>query len=265
MGNVVLRLRDDMLLVRHDGTRRSAALGRRLHDPPRCGMTTLITHTSLRARARGLAVRTALTATVLTVAMFTIGTAASAEEPELPVNELAPQITTEADLAVAAYSDYSRSDDLADYLRYAKHRTATARLAAQQLGYDEFTMINAWQNATIEHQRAVLAAMTQIGVPYKTNASAEDEGFDCSGLTSFAWQASGVELNRISGDQIAAAAKVDRASAQPGDLAHFPGHVMMYLGVDDAVVHSVNTGRTVEIDTISQRSVDRVVFGDPSD
>ena len=137
---------------------------------------------------------------------------------------------------------------------YAKHRIATARLAARQLGYNEFLMIDAWSDASLDHQRAVLAAMTQIGVPYRSHASVEDEGFDCSGLTSYAWQASGVELNRISGDQIRAATRVDRDEASAGDLVHYPGHVMMYLGVGDAVVHSVNTGRTVEIDTISNDS-----------
>ena len=38
---------------------------------------------------------------------------------------------------------------------------------------------------------------------------------------------------------------------------------MMYLGVDDAIVHSVNTGRTVEIDTISGRRANSVSFGNP--
>lgn len=227
-------------------------------------MTTLTPHTPLRARARGFAVRTALTAAALTGALLAVGTTTSAQQPELPVNALAPDITSEAELAVEAYADYSQSDDLADYLTYAKHRTATARLAARQLGYDEYTMIDAWQNTPLEHQRAVLAAMTQIGVPYRTNTSVEDEGFDCSGLTLFAWQESGVELNRISGDQINAAAEVERDMAKAGDLAHFPGHVMMYLGVDDAVVHSLNTGRTVEIDTISRRRADSVTFGDPT-
>ena len=36
---------------------------------------------------------------------------------------------------------------------------------------------------------------------------------------------------------------------------------MLYLGVDDAIVHSVQTGRTVEIDTIRRGSVS---FGDPT-
>jgi hypothetical protein len=34
--------------------------------------------------------------------------------------------------------------------------------------------------------------------------------------------------------------------------------------VEDAVVHSVQTGRTVEIDTISARRRDSVEWGDPS-
>jgi cell wall-associated NlpC family hydrolase len=101
-------------------------------------------------------------------------------------------------------------------------------------------------------------------VPYRTNTSVEDEGFDCSGLTSYAWQESGVELQRVSRAQIRNATELDRGSAMAGDLVYYPGHVMMYLGVGNAIVHSVNTGRTVEIDTISKRSANRVVFGDPS-
>ena len=189
---------------------------------------------------------------------------ASAQQSELAVNALAPEIIIEADLAVAAYDTFIASDGMIDYLVYAAHRTATARLAARQLGYNEFAMIDAWKNTTLDHQRAVLAAMTQIGVPYRTNSSAEDEGFDCSGLTSYAWRESGIELQRISGMQIRNSTKLDRTTAKAGDLVHYPGHVMMYLGVDDAIVHSVNTGRTVEIDTISARSVNRVTFGDPS-
>ena len=213
-------------------------------------------------RAAGALATVAATTVTMGVMM---GTTAAAQQPELPVNALAPEITAEAGLAVDAYDEFVESDDVADYLVYARHRTATARLAARELGYDEFPMIDAWADASLEHQRAVLAAMTQIGVPYRTNTSVEGEGFDCSGLTSYAWEESGIQLNRISGGQIAASTKVDRDEASAGDLVHYPGHVMMYLGVDDAIVHSANTGRTVEIDTISQRSANRVTFGNPSD
>jgi peptidoglycan DL-endopeptidase CwlO len=109
----------------------------------------------------------------------------------------------------------------------------------------------------------VLAAMTQVGVPYRYNTSKEGVGFDCSGLTTFAWQRAGVSLVRQSGEQIRNAAPVDRETAKAGDLVQYPGHVMMYLGVGDAIIHSVMTGRTVELDTISDRKVRSVRFGDP--
>ncbi len=217
-------------------------------------MTLLPPH--IRARALGATVAAALAA-------FVFAAPASAQQPELPVNALAPQISTAADRAVEAFDEYIETDDLADYLVYAEHRNATARLAARQLGYDEFSMIDAWSDADLDHQRAVIAAMTQIGVPYRSMASEEGVGFDCSGLTSYAWRESGVELNRISGDQIRAAADVERDGAVAGDLVYYPGHVMMYLGVGDAIVHSITEGRTVEVDTISTRRASSVDFGNP--
>ena len=206
--------------------------------------------------------RLAVAAAVAGVGITAFGASTHAAGAER--NELADEIAAAADDAVEAYDELLASESLGDYLVYAARRTETARLAARELGYDEFQFVDAWKNTTLDHQRAVLAAMTQVGVPYRTNTSAEDEGFDCSGLTFYAWQESGTELFRQSGSQIDAAEQLDRDEAKAGDLVHYPGHVMMYLGVDDAVVHSVNTGRTVEIDTISTGKIDRVTFGDPT-
>ena len=118
--------------------------------------------------------------------------------------------------------------------------------------------------APIDHQRAVLAAMTQLGVPYRTNTSKEGVGFDCSGLTTYAWSRAGVALTRQSSAQIREAAPLDRASARAGDLVQYPGHVMMYLGVGDAIIHSVQRGRTVELDVSNARRANSVRFGDPA-
>ena len=112
-------------------------------------------------------------------------------------------------------------------------------------------MVEAWTSTPIDHQRAVLAAMTQVGVPYRTNTSQEGVGFDCSGLTTYAWAKAGVQLVRQSGQQINDALPARSVDAKAGDLVQYPGHVMMYLGVGDAIIHSVQRGRTVEIDTIS--------------
>lgn len=227
----------------------------------------MITTSSITMRARQIARSAALASSALALAAtLTIvgGESASASQGELPVNALAAEITSAADQAVVALEAFEVSGDPADARTLAWHRAIAARYTAQQLGYDELAMVDAWGRAPLAHQRAVLGALTQVGVPYRTNTSAEDEGFDCSGLTTFAWAGAGVELFRQSGSQISEAEAITRETAKAGDLVHYPGHVMLYLGVDDAVVHSVQTGRTVEIDTISARRRNSVSWGDPT-
>ena len=178
-------------------------------------------------------------------------------------NELAPEISESALRAVAALETYSASGSVGDMLVMVWHRATTASFVARELGYDEMDMITAWSTAPLDHQRAVLTALTQVGVPYRTNANDPGVGFDCSGLTTFAWAGAGTELYHQSGTQIAESERVTRETAQAGDLVHYPGHIMMYLGVEDAIVHAVQTGRTVEVDTISSRRRDSVSWGNP--
>jgi cell wall-associated NlpC family hydrolase len=71
----------------------------------------------------------------------------------------------------------------------------------------------------------------------------------------------GVQLERVSRDQIRTVTPVDRTTAQPGDLIYYPGHVSLYLGVDDFIIHSPFTGRSVEFSHI--RSGRSVLFGNP--
>lgn len=123
----------------------------------------------------------------------------------------------------------------------------------------------AWARADVEHQLAVLGALTQLGVPYKRNASVPGVGFDCSGLTTFAWALAGFQLPRNSTAQIRAAEPRTFATAQAGDLVRYPGHVMMWLGVGQAIIHSPHPGRFVEIKFLGNRSLKRSKVGDPTE
>jgi cell wall-associated NlpC family hydrolase len=229
--------------------------------PTPSGLTPCPTRTRL-VRVRRVVVALAVTAAVGIGVVTSEPTTAAAAA--LETNAMAPVVTASAREALASYDEWSNTDNAAAYRSYVWYRTQTARFAATELGYPEQQMVEAWAATPIEHQRAVLAAMTQVGVPYRTNTSQEGVGFDCSGLTTYAWSKAGVQLVRQSGQQIRDALPLDRTQAKAGDLVQYPGHVMMYLGVGDAVIHSVQRGRTVELDTINTRRVDSVRFGDPT-
>jgi len=85
---------------------------------------------------------------------------------------------------------------------------------------------------------AVAAAESQLGVPYRwaaeTPKGTPDPGFDCSGLTAWAWGQAGVPLPHYSGAQMADSTPVPITDLQPGDLLFYgPGgseHVAMYVG-----------------------------------
>ncbi len=104
----------------------------------------------------------------------------------------------------------------------------------------------AWANTEVRRLVAVYSALAQVGTPYRYSGN-EPGGFDCSGLTSFAWAAAGVKLPRTSTDQINAAKPRSPGQLLPGDLVWRPGHIMMYLGIGQLVVDSPQTGKTVRI------------------
>ncbi|MEO7398737.1 MAG: NlpC/P60 family protein [Ilumatobacteraceae bacterium] len=154
-----------------------------------------------------------------------------------------------------------RSGDAGATTDYEGLRTAIATEIARRVDIDPARMIQAWEAADPAHQAALMAAFTQLGVPYRRMASKPGVGLDCSGLTTFAWGAAGVTLTRQSGAQIKAASPRSHETAMAGDLVYYPGHVMMYLGVDNTIIHSPYTGRRVEVDRFSTRK--SVKFGNP--
>jgi cell wall-associated NlpC family hydrolase len=175
-----------------------------------------------------------------------------------------PELAGLAVRALGALDQWDTAADPDQYVEFVRARDEAATLAAAELGLDPGALRRSWAAADPDNQRALLAAITQLGVPYRTNRSEEGVGFDCSGLTTFAWARAGVALTRQSGAQIREAEAITREEAQAGDLVHYPGHVSMYLGVDNAIVHSPYSGRDVEITFLSERRGNSVRFGDPT-
>ena len=148
---------------------------------------------------------------------------------------------------------------------FARLRRSTVEIVAERLELDPDELEAAWADADINHQTALLAALTQVGVPYKKFAMKPGVGFDCSGLTSFAWGQAGFNLPHNSTRQIRAADPRTRETAQAGDLLRYPGHVMMWLGVGQAVIHSPQPRQFVEVRILATRSMNRSTFGDPTE
>jgi len=96
---------------------------------------------------------------------------------------------------------------------------------------------------------AVAAARSMLGVPYVAFQASPSRGFDCSGLTMWAWAQAGVSLPHQSGMQYASNPHVPKDQAQPGDLVFFYSpisHVGMYIG-GGMMIDAPHTGALVRL------------------
>jgi len=104
---------------------------------------------------------------------------------------------------------------------------------------------------------AVNAALSQQGTPYIYAASNPGVGFDCSGLTAWAWEQVGVYLPHQSAQQYGSTAHVPASEAQPGDLIFFYSpisHVGLYIG-GGQMVHAPNSGSVVKVVSVNWGNV----------
>lgn len=81
-------------------------------------------------------------------------------------------------------------------------------------------------------QDVLNAAFSVRGVRYVFGAASPSYGFDCSGLTMWAWSHAGISLPHSSAAQYAVLPHVSRSDLRPGDLVFFYSpisHVGIYL------------------------------------
>ncbi|SBT95586.1 NlpC/P60 family protein [Streptomyces sp. DI166] len=100
--------------------------------------------------------------------------------------------------------------------------------------------------------RAVNYALRQLGKPYEWGAEGP-RTYDCSGLTSQAWEHAGTPVPRTSQEQWARLPKVPLDRLRPGDLVVYhrdATHVAMYLG-EGEVVEAPRTGERIRVSPIA--------------
>ncbi|MEO3802402.1 C40 family peptidase [Nonomuraea sp. B1E8] len=120
---------------------------------------------------------------------------------------------------------------------------------------------------------AVRAAIEMIGVPYSwggggvhgpgygVGRGARIRGFDCSGLTEYAWARAGVLIGTTTHEQWQSGVRIAREDVQPGDLVFYdsdrgssgPEHVAVAVDAT-RMVHAPYTGAVVRIDPLDRRT-----------
>ncbi|NRQ30651.1 C40 family peptidase [Nonomuraea sp. NN258] len=120
---------------------------------------------------------------------------------------------------------------------------------------------------------AITAALRWLGTPYSYGGGGIDGptrgigqgantvGFDCSGLTRYAWHRAGIAIPRTSGEQWQALTHVPPDRRAPGDLvffqgadgsANYPGHVGLVLDTE-RMIEAPRTGLRVRVSRYTTR------------
>lgn len=159
----------------------------------------------------------------------------------------------------------------ADQISPREQRDVAARwlkniaiIVAEHLEIDAAALERAWSDAGIERQRVLFAALTQMGVPYQTNADEPGTALDCSALIKFAWNSVGLAMPRGSHQQYSFSERVRSDEVKVGDLAWYPGHISMSLGVENVVIQAPRNGRSVEVHKIDETRVKWMRWVDPN-
>ncbi|MHC9538965.1 MAG: C40 family peptidase [Vulcanimicrobiota bacterium] len=108
---------------------------------------------------------------------------------------------------------------------------------------------NGNNNAT--QQGIIDEAKTWLGTPYVYGGTSRS-GVDCSGFVQNVFKAKGINLPRVTTDQVKQGKEVSRNQLQPGDLVFFHnnGHVGIYIG-NGQYIHSPHTGDKVKISSLA--------------
>ena len=138
---------------------------------------------------------------------------------------------------------------------------------------------NNQSNTSVSGDKVVAAAKAFLGTPYVWGGTTPARynsanryiggGFDCSGLVQYVYKKFGVNLPRVTMDQVNVGAAVSINNLQKGDLVYFTtnssnpsqvSHVGMYVG-NNQFIQSPKTGDVVKISELSGYYRQKFVMG----
>ncbi|MFF3614629.1 NlpC/P60 family protein [Streptomyces sp. NPDC002580] len=151
------------------------------------------------------------------------------------------------------------AEQLAELDRFEKAGTAAAQRKVMASG-----ALSSVRPPSREGEEALRYAVGQIGKPYEWGAEGP-AAYDCSGLTSQAWERAGLTIPRTSQEQWARLPEIPLSDLRPGDLViYFPEatHVAIYLG-EGMVVQAPRPGSKVKVSPIAANPLLGAVRPDP--
>ncbi|MCF6190718.1 MAG: C40 family peptidase [Cocleimonas sp.] len=115
------------------------------------------------------------------------------------------------------------------------------------------------KKATPVRHRVVATAKKQIRKKYRWGGSTPKTGFDCSGLTRYAFKSANIHLPRTAAAQYKHTKRVSLSKMQAGDLIFFHtrrtrarvNHVGIYVG-NGQFIHAPRKGKRVSIAKLSK-------------
>lgn len=168
---------------------------------------------------------------------------------------------------------YSRGDDvkqlqgnliMLDYLNdradgiFGAKTLAAVKKYQSRNGLTADGVVGAKTNAAIQSEvlrclNVVATAKKYLGTAYVYGGSSPITGFDCSGLTQYAFGQAGMSIPRVSYDQAKAGVAINKSELRTGDLVAFNtpvSHVGVYIG-GGKFIHAPKTGDVVKTTSLS--------------